>query len=116
MSRPTATMTRLRAGMVHGFMDAGALEHELIDACAFKTMTRDGPVSMCLHNARRDSFILQPIRIHTWAGDRYWNPLSGALERRSVPLPPEVQPPGRKHAKGRLRSTLEGNRAAGYGR
>jgi len=113
MSRPTATMTRLRAGMVHGFMDAGALEHELIDACAFKTMTRDGPVSMCLHNARRDSFILQPIRIHTWAGDRYWNPLSGALERRSVPLPPEVQPPGRKHAKGRLRSTLEGARAAG---
>ena len=37
---------------------------------AFKVMTRDGPLSMCLHNAKRDSYILQPIRIPTWAGDR----------------------------------------------
>lgn len=104
--------------LVHGFMDAGGLELERIEACAFKTMTRDGPVSMCLHNAKRDSFILQPIRIHTWAGDRYWNPLSGALDRKpqAVPLPPEVQRPGHKHAKGRLRSSLQGDRAAGQGR
>ncbi len=102
--------------MVHGFMDAGGLERERIEACAFKVMTRDGPVSMCLHNAMRDSYILQPIRISTWAGDRYWNPLSGALERQAAPLPPEVQQPGRKRAKGRLRSALQGARAAGHGR
>jgi len=101
--------------MVHGFMDAGGLERERIDACAFKTMTREGPVSMCLHNAKRDSYILQPIRIPTWAGDRYWNPLSGALERKlqAVPLPPEVLRPERKRAKGRLRSALQGARAVG---
>ena len=78
-------------------------------------MTRDGPLSMCLHNAKRDSYILQPIRIPTWAGDRYWNPLSGALERQATPLP-ELLRPQRKRAKGRQRLTLESNRAAGRGR
>ena len=102
--------------LVHGFMDAGGLERERIEACVFKTMTRDGPVSMCLHNAKRDSYILQPIRIPTWAGDRYWNPLSGTLERQALPLPPEVLRPQRKRAKGRQRLTLEGNRAAGQRR
>lgn len=47
--------------VIHGFMDAHALERERIEACVFKTMTRDGPVSMCLHNAKRDSFILPPL-------------------------------------------------------
>lgn len=101
--------------MVHGFMDAGSLERERIEACAFKVMTRDGPVSMCLHNAKRDSYILQPIRIPTWAGDRYWNPLNGTLERQATPLP-ELPRPQRKHAKGLQRLTLDGNRAAGRGR
>lgn len=93
--------------LIHGFMDAGALERERIDACVFKTMTQDGPVSMCLHNARRDSFILQPVRVHTWAGERYWQPLSGALSAKpgttSTPTPVRV---GLKHAKGRVRQTL----------
>jgi len=102
--------------LVHGFMDAGGLERERIEACVFKTMTRDGPVSMCLHNAKRDSYILQPIRVYTWAGDRYWNPLSGTLERQALPLQPEVLRPERKRVKGRQRLTLEGNRAAGQRR
>lgn len=70
---------------------------------------------MCLHNAKRDSYLLQPIRISTWAGDRYWNPLSGTLERQSTPLP-ELLRPERKRAKGRQRLNLEGNRAAGQRR
>ena len=103
--------------LVHGFMDAGGLERERIEACVFKAMTRDGPVSMCLHNAKRDSYILQPIRMHTWAGDRYWNPLSGALGREpGEPLRAKLQQPGRKRAKGSLRATLHGDRAAGGGR
>ena len=32
---------------------------------------------MCLHNARRDSFILRSIRVHRSGGDVFWNPLSG---------------------------------------
>jgi hypothetical protein len=73
--------------VIHGFMDAGALERERIDACVFKTMTAQGPVSICLHNARRDSFIL-------------WQPLGGAPQQH-----------GLKHAKGRLRQKLLKQRA-----
>ena len=90
---------------VHGFMDAGALERERIDACAFKTMTRDGPVSMCMHNAKRDSFILQPIVMHTSEGRRYWQPLSGTLAREPAGAQPlDSRPADRKRAKGRARS------------
>ena len=70
----TAKAWRMRAGLlaargrintlsfvIHGFMDARALERERIEACVFKAMTADGPVSMCLHNAKRDSFIQAPL-------------------------------------------------------
>jgi hypothetical protein len=81
--------------LVHGFMDAGALDGERIDACIFKTMTAEGPVAMCLHNAKRDSYILQPIRVHTPQGARLWQPLGEAPQRY-----------GLKHAKGRARQDL----------
>ena len=86
--------------LIHGFMDAGALERERIDACVFKTMTAEGPVSMCLHNAKRDSFILQPIRVYTSHGERLWQPLGEAPQRY-----------GLKHAKGRARQDLIKQRA-----
>ncbi len=47
---------------VHNFMDAGRLSAERLEACSFMIMTSDGPVSMCEHNARRDEYILKPIR------------------------------------------------------
>lgn len=47
---------------VHNFMDADHLDPERIEACSFMIMTAEGPVSMCEHNARRDEFILKPIR------------------------------------------------------
>ena len=81
--------------LIHGFMDAGALERERIDACVFKTMTAEGPVSMCLHNAKRDSFILQPVRVWTPQGARLWQPLGEAPRRH-----------GLKHVKGRARRDL----------
>ena len=46
-----------------GHMDACHLEPDRIKACSFYTMTRDGPVSMCLANAKRDSYILQPVQV-----------------------------------------------------
>ena len=81
-------------------MDARALERDRIDACVFMTMTRDGPVSMCMHNARRDSFILQPIRVQTPQGARLWQPLGEAPQRY-----------GLKHVKGRARQDLIKQRA-----
>lgn len=47
--------------VIHNFMDACRLEQERLDACIFMAATRDGPVSMCLHNALRDDFILAPL-------------------------------------------------------
>jgi hypothetical protein len=65
---------------IHHFMDAGCLECERIDACVFMVATRDGPISMCLHNAKRDEFILKPVRS---ADGGWWDPLSGRTGRRA---------------------------------
>lgn len=63
--------------LIHNFMDACALERDRVEACIFMAMTAQGPVSMCLHNARRDSFILEPLDVETGGGRRRWEPLSG---------------------------------------
>ncbi len=69
---------------IHNFMDACHLEPDRIDACVFAAATASGPISMCVHNAKRDAFILQPVRLARAAGDRYWDPLSGVDSERSV--------------------------------
>ncbi|MEE8436016.1 MAG: radical SAM protein, partial [bacterium] len=43
---------------IHNFMDASALEPERCRACVFMVATREGPLSMCLHNAKRERYIL----------------------------------------------------------
>jgi len=63
--------------VIHNFMDSCALERDRIDACVFKVMTAEGPISMCMHNAKRDSFILQPVRMPAPGGNAYWQPLTG---------------------------------------
>lgn len=66
---------------VHNFMDACNLDPERIKACTFMAATPDGPVSMCLHNALRDHYILRPLK-HTGSdGEGWWDPVTG----RSVP-------------------------------
>jgi len=96
--------------LLHNFMDARALERDRIDACVFVTMARDGPVSMCLHNAKRDSFILQPIHLHASGGARYWQPLNGMLTESEHPkqAAPETS---LKRLKGRFRRAVLGARA-----
>ena len=66
---------------IHNFMHACYLDPERIAACVFMAATAEGPVSMCLHNARRDASILRPIRLRKTDGDWYWDPLSGGLSR-----------------------------------
>ena len=63
----------------HSFMDACNLDQERIDACVFKTMTKDGPVSMCAHNANRDDYILQTIPIVKEQEVKFWHPLEGKI-------------------------------------
>lgn len=74
---------------LHNFMDAAALERDRCEACVFMTATRDGPIAMCVHNAKRDSFISQPIK---QAEGGVFHPL---------PQPAETMPA--KKLKGRLR-------------
>jgi hypothetical protein len=106
--RARADLLRARARVdklsffIHNFMDACSPEKERIDACVFTAATADGPVSMCLHNTRRDDFILQPLKI---AGDRFWDPLSGETSRRPIPIRPAFDR-GEKRAKERLKRTM----------
>jgi hypothetical protein len=44
--------------VIHNFMDAARLERDRVHACVFMVATADGPMSMCLHNAKRDRYIL----------------------------------------------------------
>lgn len=57
--------------VTHNFMDACQLDPERIDACAFMAITQEGPLSMCAYNARRDSYLLQPLQ----ASAEHWQPL-----------------------------------------
>ena len=65
---------------IHNFMDACSLDRERIDACSFMVATADGPISMCLHNAKRDDFLLKPLPIKEGTRIRFWNPVTGALQ------------------------------------
>jgi hypothetical protein len=79
--------------VIHNFMDACGLERDRIDACAFMAMTQCGPISMCLHNAKRDAFILAPIRLRTSDGEPFWDPMSGQVaESFASPSDPKRNP------------------------
>lgn len=45
---------------MQNFQDADALDPARIKHCSFYVATRDGAVSMCEHNARRDDYIIPP--------------------------------------------------------
>ena len=60
---------------VHNFMDAQHIERERAHACVFMVATAQGPLSMCVHNAKRDSFVLAPLDLMTAQGKQRWEPL-----------------------------------------
>jgi len=83
---------------IHDFMDAATLERDRIEACSFMVATADGPMSMCLHNARRDQMLLRALPA---PGGGWWNPVTGAVTPTPVPVLPPVPKP--RTAKGRRR-------------
>ncbi len=87
---------------IHDFMDACRLERERIEACAFMVATTEGPVSMCLHNAKRDDFLLRPIRMTTGEGERFWNPVTDRLESNLRPVAVPTLTAGRRKGRARL--------------
>jgi molybdenum cofactor biosynthesis enzyme MoaA len=91
--------------LIHDFMDACQLENERIDACVFTAATNAGPISMCLHNAKRDLFILDPVKLDTGESVGFWNPLSGKI----TPTPVTLHGPialRHKLARGRFKDPL----------
>jgi len=90
---------------IHNFMDACSLEKERLDACVFTAATADGPMSMCLHNANRDRFILHPLRLHGAQGEPFWDPLSGEIRTQPIRLHP-AGVVGTGSAKGRVKRAL----------
>lgn len=80
---------------IHNFMHAHTLDRDRCKACVFMTMTRDGPVSMCVHNAKRDTFILQDV---SNPDGTVWKPLSDETQILAENLPT-------KRLKGRLKAS-----------
>lgn len=76
---------------IHDFMDACSLEPERIEACVFSAATTQGPVSMCLHNAKRDAFILEKVPVSRNGGLGFWDPLTGKESDRPQARREEVE-------------------------
>lgn len=94
---------------IHNFMDACNLEHARVEACAFMVATGDGPLSMCVHNAKRDAYLLKPLPMVQGGALRFWNPVTGGFEG-SMPRTVRVKH-SRKTARGRTRVDLDAVRA-----
>ena len=99
----TRRVTKL-SFFIHNFMDAETLEEDRCAACVFMVASRDGPISMCVHNAKRDRYVLAPVPMENGG---VWDPLSGR-ERPAGSVTaedqvkPESLPP--KRLKGRWRA------------
>ncbi|MEM7404700.1 MAG: radical SAM protein [Pseudomonadota bacterium] len=89
--------------VIHDFMHEHCLDPDRIRACAFKVMTANGPMSMCMVNAKRDSLILEPVAVGTAADARYWNPLTGEYSSKAPSTSVSVSMHPLKRLKGRVR-------------
>lgn len=87
---------------IHNFMDAKNLDRSRCESCVFMVATADGPLSMCVHNAKRDQMISQPVRDRS--GKIVWNPLEAGESQETLPF---------KKLKGRMRVKANMNRKSG---
>lgn len=73
---------------IQNFMDADDLDAERVRNCSFMVATAEGTVSMCLHNARRNEFLLMGV-------DRLIkNPVKrGKRREKEAELPLELRGP-----------------------
>ncbi len=95
---------------IHNFMDASELDKERCDSCSFMVMTPDGPISMCVFNAKRDDYILKALKVKNEQGeDVTWNPLTGNSDATLVPdrkMDVSVDALPKKNLKGRVKKTV----------
>lgn len=95
---------------IHNFQDAKALDGPRCEACTFMVMTPEGPMSMCIHNAKRDDYLLVPAEVLHQNAVRYFNPVTGQLQD-TKPEKITVQLT-RKNARGTAKVELEAARKA----
>ena len=89
---------------VHNFMDAKLLERDRCEACPFMVMTPQGPLSMCVHNAKRDNYLLVPAAVRRNQAMMYFNPVTGLFEDK---MPDKIAVMlTRKNARGRAKSEI----------
>lgn len=89
---------------VHNFMDAKALDHERCEACSFMVMTPQGPISMCIHNAKRDDYLLVPAEVKRENKMMYFNPATGEFQPE---MPKNISVTlTRKNARGRAKEEI----------
>lgn len=89
---------------IHDFMHACELDRERVDACSFMVATADGPLSMCLHNAKRDAYLLRPVAVGADERLRFWDPVTGRVT--DTPQPAGAVRLHRKNARGIARIRL----------
>ena len=86
---------------IHNFMDASQLERERCESCSFMVMTPEGPMSMCVHNAKRDKYLLVAAELKRDRKTLFWNPVTGQLQERK---PEQIDVAlNRRNARGRAK-------------
>ncbi len=91
---------------VHNFMDSSALGKERCEACSFMVMTPEGPISMCVHNAKRDDYLLVAAEVKRENKMMYFNPATGDFEDK---MPSKIAVSlTRKNARGRAKTEVTG--------
>lgn len=107
-ARSDLMATRGRIGkltfFIHNFMDAAQLDRERCEACSFMVMTPQGPLSMCVHNAKRDQYLLVPAVLQREGKTLYWNPVTGQTQERKPEHLDVVL--NRKNARGRAKEVI----------
>lgn len=90
---------------VHNFMDTEALDIERCDACSFMVMTPEGPMSMCVHNAKRDDYLLVAAEVKRENKLMYFNPATGQFQGQ---MPKNIAVTlTRKNARGRAKDAID---------
>ena len=94
---------------IHNFMSACSLERDRVAACAFMVATADGPISMGLHNARRDDSLLRLLAVRHRASAIFWNPITGRLQNDPHPAQAPILPPKLRKGRNVLDTTAPDN-------
>ncbi len=81
---------------IHNFMDAEKLEKGRCESCVFMVATADGPLSMCVHNAKRDAMISKVVP--AGKGQLGWDPLAQARQNIGLENMPYKKLKGRQRA------------------